>query len=91
MQEFVEPSDDFNNEYLVNWSERLITIERVVNKKSFKDKRLDTYEKYCVLPHVTNWCTTSNISSNLLKCVFSNISNIMAEVLAFDPAHRLVL
>lgn len=80
LQEFIEPTEDFNNEYLVNWSERLITIERVVNLKSYKDKRPDIYEKYCVLPHLTSWCSTSNISSSLLKCVFSNVSNIMSEV-----------
>jgi hypothetical protein len=82
LQEFIEPCEDFNNEYLVNWSERLITIERVVNKKHFTDKKSDIYEKYCVLPHITNWCSTSNISSNLLKCVFSNVTNIMSEVIS---------
>lgn len=78
--EFIEPLEDNNNEYLVNWSDTLITIERVVNNKHYLDNKVDTYERYCTIPQQTKWCTTTPISSQLLKRVFSNLTNIMAQV-----------
>lgn len=77
--EFVDPLEDSNHEYLVNWSESLITIEKVNNTRKYQDAKLDNYEKYCTLPQMSKWCTTSTVSSNLLKEVFSKVTNMMAE------------
>ena len=79
LQEFIEPIEDYNNEYLVNWSERLITLERVICNNSYLHKYKDNYEKYCTMPQMTKWCSTINISSQLLKSMFTKQTNMMAE------------
>lgn len=77
--EFIDPLEDYNHEYLVSWSESLITIEKINNTRRYQDAKLDNYEKYCTLPQMTKWCTSSTVSSNLLKEVFSKVTNMMAE------------
>lgn len=80
LQEFVEPLDSFNNEFLVNWSDQFLTIERVSNINKFSEKKIDLYERYSVLPHMVKWCQTSTLTSDLLKCIFTNLTNTMAQV-----------
>ncbi len=80
LQQFIEPFEDYNNEYLVNWTESFVTLERVINRKSYLAKKLDNYEKYCTLPQWTKWCTTVPIRSSLQKNMFTSITNIMSEV-----------
>lgn len=76
--EFIEPLEPQNNEYLVNWSEALVTIERVINNQKYEGRFLDIYEKYCTLPQKTKWCSTVKISSNLMKGLFTNLTNMLA-------------
>ena len=79
LQEFVEPLEDQNNEYLVNFSDKLITIERIMNKKCYREKKGSVYDRYSVFPYLHKLCDTSIVTSDLIKCVFSNLTNTMAD------------
>ena len=80
LQEFVEPLESNNNEYIVNWSERLNFIERAMNKGSYLDKRMSVYDRYTTAANDSKLTTTQKISSELVRSVLMNLTDMMSQV-----------